>query len=163
MTLIIFDLNGTLLEGVPNGRGGERPPNRVEEMAYLPGVELHCLALKQEGHTLAIATNQGGVAYGIFPAETAEEMVRLAADAIGAKACRVCFFHPLGKVEPYNRDDETRKPKPGMLLSLMEELHFTPADTLVVGDWPSDKLAAEAAGCQFQWAADFFKRDGFLE
>ena len=51
---------------------------------------------------------------------------------------------------------EWRKPKPGMLIELMDSLGFTPVDTLYIGDRDSDQQAAEAAGINFIWAKDFF-------
>jgi len=34
-----------------------------------------------------------------------------------------------------------------------------PSETLMVGDRVEDKAAAEAAGCDFIWAWEFFGRD----
>lgn len=51
-----------------------------------------------------------------------------------------------------------RKPAPGMLLYTMEVNNTTPETTLMVGDSEEDRLAAEAAGCHFQWAWEFFGR-----
>lgn len=52
-----------------------------------------------------------------------------------------------------------RKPAPGMLIEVMENYGRTPDETLMVGDSEDDKSAAEAAGCDFMWAWEFFERD----
>lgn len=156
--LYIFDKDGTLAKSVVEKNGKSHAPNRLEDQAYFEDVRLKCAELKAAGHTLAVASNQGGVAFGIFPADEAELLVSSAAAYIGAAAYRVCFYHPKGSVFPYDDDSYCRKPNPGMLLELMEELHFTSENTTMVGDWESDKQAADAAGCDFRWAHEFFGR-----
>ena len=54
---------------------------------------------------------------------------------------------------------EYKKPAPAMLLQSMELVYALPMETLFVGDSITDKLAAEAAGIAFQWAAEFFDRE----
>jgi HAD superfamily hydrolase (TIGR01509 family) len=49
------------------------------------------------------------------------------------------------------------KPSPAMLEELMVTLGFEPAETVYVGDRPSDKEAAEAAGVTFREAEAFWK------
>lgn len=157
--LYIFDKDQTIVESVVGKNGKTHAPNRLEEQTYFDDVSAKCEALLADGAVLAIASNQGGVAFGIFPADEAELLVSAAATYIGAKAYRVCFYHPQGRVSPYNIDHPNRKPGAGMLLELMAELGFTPDQTVMVGDWDTDKQAAEAAGCAFEWANDFFGRN----
>lgn len=154
----IFDKDGCLCPGVVEKNGKSHCPNTLEQQEYFPGVRETCDELRAEGHVLAIASNQGGVAFGIFGSEEAELLVMAAAGYIGASGYRVCFFHPKGKVEPYNVESYNRKPNPGMLESLMHEFGFLPQDTIMIGDWDTDKQAAEMAGCQFEWAHVFFGR-----
>lgn len=157
--LIIFDKDGCLVKSVVNRKTGKsHAPNKLEEQDYFEDVAAKCAELRAEGHTLTIASNQGGVAFGIFPADEAELLVKAAAEYIGAAAYRVCFDHPKGNVAPYNTESYYRKPNPGMLEALMHEFGFMPQDTLMIGDWETDKQAAEAAGCHFEWAHVFFNR-----
>lgn len=157
--LLIFDKDGTLVKSVVNPRTGKsHAPNRLEDQDYFEDVRAKCVQLVAEGHTLAVASNQGGVAFGIFPVEEAEALVQAAAIYIGAAGYRVCFNHPNGKIAPYNAESPNRKPAPGMLNELMQEFGFLPQDTVMIGDWDTDKQAAEMAGCQFEWAHVFFAR-----
>lgn len=158
--LIIFDKDGCLVKSVVDPKSGKsHAPNKFSEQEYFEDVQPMCEKLLAEGYTtLAVASNQGGVAFGIFSSVTAELLVKSAADYIGAQSYRVCFNHPAGRVYPWNEESPNRKPKPGMLLELMEELHYSPEQTTMVGDWESDKQAAEAAGCKFIWAHEFFGR-----
>lgn len=52
-----------------------------------------------------------------------------------------------------------RKPRPGLLLELLETYRLNPAACVLVGDDPVDRQAADAAGFgAFQWAWEFFGR-----
>lgn len=157
--LYIFDKDGTLCESVVGKNGKSHAPNRLEEQTYYADVDARCAALRASGHVLAVASNQGGVAFGIFPAHEAEQLVSAAAEHIQAQAYRVCFHHPKGRVSPYNTEHPNRKPLPGMIIELMEELGFTPEQTTMIGDWETDREAAEAAGCAFAYANEFFGRN----
>lgn len=152
--LIIFDKDGTLTAG-PEER---RPPNTLAEQVVLPGVLEKCADLRQRGIRLAIASNQGGVAFGYMTEETAWELLRTIANTIGAEAWTLCPQHPDGTIERYADDCECRKPAPGMLLDLMRYFDVAPHETLYVGDRDSDREAAARAGCEFAWAAEFFVR-----
>jgi D-glycero-D-manno-heptose 1,7-bisphosphate phosphatase len=157
--LVIFDKDGCLVKSVVNPKTGKsHAPNRLEDQDYFEDVQAKCQQLIADGNTLAIASNQGGVAFGIFPADEAETLVSAAALYIGASGYRVCFYHPKGKVKPYDTDSYDRKPAPGMIESLMHEFGYLPQDTIMVGDWETDKQAAQAAGCGFIWAHEFFGR-----
>lgn len=158
--LIIFDKDGTLCISVIDSKSGKsHAPNRLDDQEYFEDVAAKCAKLIAAGNTLAVASNQGGVAFGIFSADEAELLVSSAAEYIKAAAYRVSFYHPKGHVAPWNQEHHTRKPQPGMLIELMAQFNKQPSDTIVVGDWKIDQEAAEAAGCQFIWANDFFERD----
>ncbi len=163
MGLFIFDKDGTL---VNNHNCAKIPhnPTRPEEQVLLPGVFEKLADLRSGGHRLAIATNQSMVAHGTITMEEAQELVEnCAAKAGGMNAWRISGYSPRGKQRikgaenPYARDDETRKPHPGMLFELMAELGFTPDETTMVGDSKKDRNAAHAAGVKFIWAKYFFK------
>ena len=156
MMLIIFDKDGTLIASL-----GKRPANSPAEQRPLPGVVEKLAALRAEGHRLAMASNQGGVAWGFLTPDKAEALMRDCAEKVGG--LDTWRFSPYDAKaatrrpnSPYAREDESRKPRPGMLLSIMEELGATPAETLMVGDQESDCQAAEAAGVSFAWAQDYF-------
>jgi D-glycero-D-manno-heptose 1,7-bisphosphate phosphatase len=139
----IFDVDGTLTPNRPSSR-------HPFERRLLPGVAERCAELRRQGHTLALATNQGGarqgregrLSYGAVHA-----YLRWVAAQIGAETYRFATKPPRGK------------PSPAMLEELMTALGFGPAETVYVGDRPSDKEAAEAAGVTFEWADEFFARE----
>jgi D-glycero-D-manno-heptose 1,7-bisphosphate phosphatase len=150
--LYIFDKDKTLVGPL------EGPPaNSIEEQNLLPSVAEKCAALRAQGHTLAVASNQGGVAWGFLTEDEAYALVEHAAGLIGAEAIAMCPHHPKGRIEQYAIKCPRRKPESGMLLDLMRRLGFHASRTVYVGDMDTDRQAAEAAGIQFIWAKDFFK------
>lgn len=143
--LYIFDKDNTLVYGYPG-----RPANSVEEQHLLPNVELKCARLRAEGHALAIASNQGGIASGYVSEAAVIGMLLNTAVLIGAITFRYCPHS--SQVE----ECDCRKPRPGMLLKIMAQLRFRPQETVFVGDAETDRAAAEAAGIGFVWAGEFF-------
>lgn len=144
--LFIFDKDGTLVRFL-----GSRPANTPGEQVLLPGVADKISTLREQGHAIALASNQGGVELGFISHEQADLLMRDCATKIGGADAWVYCPH-------FTQPCECRKPKPGMLVHLMQCLGFAPADTVMVGDQPSDQRAAEAAGVQFILASDFMEQ-----
>ncbi len=165
MSLFIFDKDGTLVKGSGISDRKVRNPLKPEEQMLRMNVFEKIAELRRQGHVIAIATNQSSVARGLITIEQADELVRNCTDKIGGvDTYRFCPYDPKGKKtlngkpNPYARDDENRKPHPGMVLSIMEELGFAPKDTYMIGDKKVDEEAARAAGTFFIYAKDFFKK-----
>ncbi len=129
----------------------------------LPGVYDRIAALREAGHKIAIASNQGGVAWGFISLEQADALIRdIAAKIGGADTYRFCPHDPRAAGKPNSRpeyavDCACRKPKPGMLIAIMQSLGVSPAETVYVGDSPDDEQAAQAAGVHFVSAQQFFR------
>ncbi len=150
--LIIFDKDSTLVASIEG-----RPANTIEEHSLLPGVLEKCQQLKAEGHILAVASNQGGVAFGYVTYKQMQTVMQHVAELIGANYAIFCPYHPNGTVKKYARESLHRKPNPGMLLTLARRAKFDdPTQILFVGDLDTDREAAERAGIRFAWAAEFF-------
>lgn len=123
--LYIFDKDGTLVGSSVAGR----PPNTLSEQEVLPNVVETLAKLRAAGHTLSIATNQGGVAWGFISKTTAYRLAHDAARKVGGvDSVAVCCYYRWAqgkRVRPgYAKPSQHRKPNPGMLLDLMERLGF---------------------------------------
>lgn len=155
--LYIFDMNGTLT----NTPFVDKVP-----LAILPGRAEKLAELAATGAKLAIASNQGGVAFGFTTEQEATAEVAAIAGELNMHGFRVAFGHPSPKrgYEEYAAQEhlEKRKPAPGMLISLMKEFRVSASETMMIGDREEDRDAATAAHCQFMWTKDFFANLGEL-
>ncbi len=153
--LIIFDVDGTLTET----KSGATFRKSADDWQWLPGRLDKLKALRKAGVRLAVATNQGGVAFGLLDqsAILGELFAMCIAGGIPRWGLYICYNHPAAKLPQFRHVDERRKPGPGMLIDAMDDFEAMPNETLMVGDRPEDEEAALNAGCDFMWAKDFFE------
>ena len=151
--LYIFDKDDTLIHSLPG-----RPANTPEEQVVMEGVKEKIQELKADGHDLAIASNQGGVAFGHMTSAELVAVMRDASEKTGIESWSVCPHHPEGTIERMAYNCRRRKPSPGMLIDIMDWFKASASDTLFVGDSDTDRQAAQNAGVAFEWADEFFKR-----
>ncbi len=155
--LIIFDVDSTLTVM----KSGATFRKTAQDWQWIPGRLAKLHELKQAGVRMAIATNQGGVAFGYFEvADILRELQAMARIAgIPKGGLYICYTHPKASREHFRAVDNRRKPGPGMLLEAMRDFEASPEETLMVGDLSDDEVAANAAGCHFAWAGEFFKEE----
>ena len=116
------------------------------EFAWLPGAVDGLVLLAKAGYVLAVVSNQRGVARGLVDRAVLaaiEERIQqeLAPHGVRIAAFRYCIHGPEDRCE-------CRKPRPGLLLTLAEELDLDLRRSWMIGDSDSDVLAGRAAGCQ---------------
>jgi len=140
---VFLDRDGTLLD--QDGYLGDPAGVRA-----FPGV---CEALEEiaaKGWLRLVATNQSGVARGLFTVADYRAVERATADAVGGvDGSFACFHLPPedgGVVEPWNVACPCRKPLPGLLLRAAAERGVDLARSVLVGDDLRDLQAARAAG-----------------
>lgn len=134
MKLIILDRDGVINED------SEDYIKSLEEFIFIPGSLEAIARLTRAGYTVAVATNQSGIARGYYDLDTLEVMHhKLSVDlaALGGKIEKIAFC-------PHGPDDhcDCRKPLAGLYLQIAE--HFqTPLDGVpVIGDSLRDITAA---------------------
>lgn len=164
--LYIFDRDGSLV--LP--RSGNKFPENASDWAWIPGRREKVHELISQGKKTAYATNQGGIAFGYMPEhEMMQELAKFAFEGQFTTG-RVCFSHPDAIIERYKvpcnvqkditngkaAPDTRRKPGPGMLLEITQELGIAPEDTVFIGDHEEDEQAARNAGIAFVHADQFF-------
>lgn len=139
--LVIFDLDGTL---TPQRDSSADP----FEDRFLPGVQEKIAELQKNNIQIAIASNQLAVGRGEVPAATPLLFLRWVEEELGIDDIMVRWA-------PY---EFRAKPDPTMLVEAIRLAYCEPEGTLMIGDDEVDRLAAEAAGVDFQWADDYFHR-----
>ncbi|SPJ32576.1 D-glycero-beta-D-manno-heptose 1,7-bisphosphate 7-phosphatase [Kushneria phyllosphaerae] len=103
--------------------------------------------LHQAGWTLAVATNQSGIARGYFTEDTLKAMHDKMHDEVEAAGGHIT--HVVHSPHGPDDDSDTRKPKPGLLYQIRDLCRLECLDDAwMVGDSLRDLQAGQAAGCK---------------
>ena len=134
---VFLDRDGVINRSVVrNGR--PYPPERLEELEILPGVEEALERLKAAGFATVVVTNQPDVARGHQSREVVEAMHARLAALLALDEFRVCYHD--------DRDGcPCRKPEPGLLT---QPPVYDLARSVMVGDRWRDVDAGRRAGCR---------------
>ena len=136
--LILLDRDGVI------NRDSKDFIKDLDEFQPLPGAISSLARLYKTGYLLGIATNQSGVGRGLLSEETLGGIHRHLETLLETAGGRLAGLRYCPHLPDAGCD--CRKPKPGMLLALMDELSVSPEDTVFVGDSERDLQAALAAG-----------------
>jgi D-glycero-D-manno-heptose 1,7-bisphosphate phosphatase len=140
MKLIILDRDGTI------NHDSDKFIKSPAEWRPIDGSLEAIARLTHAGYRIVVATNQSGIARGLFDTSTLiaihQTLQRAAAQAGG----RIDGFFFC----PHAADSacDCRKPKPGMLLDIARRFNVQLADVYMVGDALRDVEAAAAAGAK---------------
>jgi D-glycero-D-manno-heptose 1,7-bisphosphate phosphatase len=152
---IILDRDGTLIDVVRDEEvGAISVAFHPDQIRLLSGVVEGLALLRDAGFVFAIATNQPAPAKGQFSAAAVKRtndalVALLAKHGISIAAVEVCMHHPEGGaggdaslVGPC----DCRKPKPGLVNKLVEQLGVAKDASWMIGDSAGDVEAGRAAG-----------------
>ena len=140
MAIIILDRDGVINqqrhEHVTSANDWTPIPGSIEAMARL----------SQAGFQLAVATNQNGLALGLFDLDDLEAMhakLRALVEDEGGEVAGIFYC-------PHSDDDNCRcrKPKTGLLDAIEAEFDTTLHDCFYVGDQLKDLQCAVAKSCK---------------
>lgn len=138
--LVILDRDGVINED------SSKFVKSADEWIPIAGSIEAIAALSQGGFTVAVASNQSGIARGLFDIQALDEMHRKLSELVVAAGGRVdCVA-----VCPHGPDDdcECRKPRPGLLLQIGEHFAVGLESVAVIGDSLRDLQAAAAVGAE---------------
>jgi D-glycero-D-manno-heptose 1,7-bisphosphate phosphatase len=140
MKLVVLDRDGTI------NRDSDQYIKSPAEWQPLKGSLEAIARLTQAGHRVVIATNQSGLARGLFDMTTLNAIHDAMQRAVHQAGGRIdaIFFCPHAD----EADCACRKPKPGMLLEIGRRLNAPLVGVPVVGDALRDLQAAVAAGAR---------------
>jgi D-glycero-D-manno-heptose 1,7-bisphosphate phosphatase len=140
MKLVILDRDGTI------NHDSDHYIKSLEEWRPLKGSLEAIARLAQAGYRIVVATNQSGIARGLFTTRTLfeiHEALQRAAAQVGGRVDAFFFC-------PHAADSrcDCRKPEPGMLLEIARRFNVSLKDVYMVGDSLKDTQAAAAAGAR---------------
>ena len=103
------------------------------------------------GWHVFVATNQSGIARGLYTEDDAKSLLAWMADEARRQGgtiddVRFCPYHSEATLPAYRRRSDWRKPGPGMILNLIADWELAPQHCVLIGDQDTDMQAAAAAG-----------------
>ena len=140
MKLLIIDRDGVINED------SDAYIKSVEEWIPIPGSIEAIAQLSKAGWTVAVATNQSGIARGYYPTATLDAMHERLRGLVAEQGGEVGLIVHC----PHGPDDgcDCRKPKPGMLKTIAAHYAVELAGLWFVGDSKGDLEAALAVDAQ---------------
>jgi len=139
MKLIILDRDGVI------NHDSDEFIKAPAEWIPIPGSLEAIARLNQAGYRVVVATNQSGVARGLFDVSTLNaihQKLHAAAQQVGADVDAIFYC-------PHAADDncDCRKPKPGMLYTIASRFNTSLKGVPNVGDSLRDLQAGYGVGC----------------
>ena len=141
---VILDRDGVL--NIDHGYVGQ-----VERLEWIAGARRAVAALNRAGVLVIVATNQSGVARGMFDLAAVERLHGVMRQDLAANGARIDAFYvcPFLRDAPVaefaHPDHPDRKPNPGLILRAVADWNIDPARALMIGDKASDLEAARRA------------------
>ncbi|MNQ24676.1 D-glycero-beta-D-manno-heptose-1,7-bisphosphate 7-phosphatase [compost metagenome] len=140
MKLLILDRDGVINED------SDAYIKSVAEWIPIPGSIEAIARLNQAGWTVAVATNQSGLARGYYDEATLAAMHARLRQLVAEQGGQLGLIVHC----PHGPDEgcDCRKPLPGLLQQIAAHYRVELAGLWFVGDSPGDIAAARAVGCQ---------------
>lgn len=140
--LVIFDRDGVVNELIKESNIS-RSPRSISEVVIDSNIKSLMRNLDAAGVEMAIASNQPEISRGFITRETLLSINNKILRTLGLK---MEFY-----ICPHDDIDDClcRKPKPGLLLQIVEQFGIPIREVIFIGDRSIDKLAASEIGMQF--------------
>jgi len=138
MKLIILDRDGVI------NQDSEEFIKSVDEFIPLPGSLEAIARLKKAGYTIAVATNQSGIARGYYDEATLAAMHDKLAHLLDEQGGEIDYIAYC----PHGPDDDCacRKPQPGLLYEIGKHFNVELTNVPIIGDSLRDIQAARSVG-----------------
>ena len=137
---VIFDRDGTL--NIDDGY-----THKISELRWKDGAIELLKFLNDSNILVLVATNQAGIAKGIFREADMHNFHREMQNQLRIKGAHIdsfyfCPYHIDGEVAEYKRNSKDRKPNTGMLEKISHEFSLQKKNMLMIGDRDTDTQCA---------------------
>lgn len=125
--------------------------HKIEEFRWMSGAKAAIRTLNDAGYLVFVVTNQAGIARGFYDAAAVEMLHRWMQDELALEGAhiddfRFCPHHPEGTVPELAIECSCRKPRSGMLTSLIKHWEPDTRRSFMLGDSDKDAEAGNAIG-----------------
>ncbi|MCP9882387.1 HAD-IIIA family hydrolase [Cyanobium sp. Alchichica 3B3-8F6] len=139
-SILFLDRDGIIIKDVGH-------ISKIEDVELVPGIDRLILRLKDAGMLIVVVTNQASVPRGIISVDKYIELTTHMLCLLGESTPDMIlssFYHPI--FSKTNCNSSWRKPGSGMFRYALDILDVDINKCIMIGDRPSDVLAAEAVG-----------------
>ena len=121
---------------------------------FVEGIFDLCRLGVSKGYKIFVITNQSGIARGYYSEEDFiginKWMLKIfKQNHVDITETYYCPSHPIHGQGYYKKEDECRKPRPGMILKAQREHKINLEESVLIGDNITDIQAGEAAGVKY--------------
>ena len=125
--------------------------NHLDRFVLLPGAGKAIRLLNEAGYLAIIVSNQSGVARGYFPVDLVHRVHEKMETLIKKEGATLdgiyfCPHYPTGKISPYGRTCDCRKPGTGLIQKACGDFDVDMENSFVIGDRCTDMEMAHRAG-----------------
>ncbi|MEI8154548.1 MAG: HAD-IIIA family hydrolase [Hyphomicrobiales bacterium] len=125
--------------------------HQVADFRWIDGAREAVRWLNDAGYFVFVVTNQAGVAWGYYNEDAVRHLHNWMQEELQHCGAHIDGFeyspyHPEAAIGAYRHDSPLRKPAPGMILKCLEDWPTDRGGSFLIGDRPSDLVAAAAAG-----------------
>ena len=124
--------------------------HRIEQFEFINGIFTLTRTARKKGYKIIIITNQSGIGRGIFSENDFHKLTAYMEKKFienGANVDEVLYspYHPIYGKGRYQKDDFSRKPKPGMILEAKRRFGLDLTKSIFIGDKITDMKAGNSA------------------
>jgi D-glycero-D-manno-heptose 1,7-bisphosphate phosphatase len=125
--------------------------HKLEDFQFVEGVFDLCRHAISKGYLIFVITNQAGIGRGLYSVADFDCLTSFMCEEFltqGVLISKVYYspFHPIHGLGRYKRDDESRKPRPGMILKAINEFGISVSSSVLIGDNFTDIQSGHNAG-----------------
>ena len=127
--------------------------NKVEDFEFYPYTVKALSMIKKNGYLLIVISNQSGVGRGFIRESELDKINTKMQKALEIESAKLdaiyyCFFYENAVEDKYRKNQDDRKPSPGMILKAARKFDISLKESYMIGDRESDILAGKNAGCK---------------